>query len=106
MQSVTVIAQSPNKLNIMYQVLYKEDSISEAFTALIDEIWGKREHMERTIICRKYDECSELYTCIRRALGNKYTEPVGAPDLARFRLVDMYTACTSKSGYSQRVLQQ
>ncbi len=54
--------------------------------------------MERTIIfCSKYDECSELYTCIRRALGNEFTEPVGAPDLARFRLVGMYTACTSKS---------
>ena len=24
-------------------------------------------------------------------------DPVGAPDIARFRLVDMFTACTEKS---------
>ena len=31
---------------------------------------------------------------MKSRLNKQYTEPVGAPDLARFRLVDMFSACT------------
>ena len=31
---------------------------------------------------------------MKSRLNKQFTEPVGAPDLARFRLVDMFSACT------------
>ena len=43
--------------------------------------------------CRAYDNCSHIYMFLRDRLG-KGVQPVGAPDLAEFRLVDMFTACT------------
>ena len=38
--------------------------------------------------------CSQLYLFLKCRLGQEFTEPVGAHDLARFRLVDMFSACT------------
>ncbi len=35
-----------------------------------------------------------IYMYFKRNLKDKFTSPSGAPDLARFRLVDMYTKCT------------
>ena len=32
---------------------------------------------------------------MRNQLGEELTEPIGAPDLAMFQLVDMFTSCTS-----------
>lgn len=34
---------------------------------------------------------------MKSSLGNKAVEPIGAPDMAHFRLVDMFTACTEKN---------
>ncbi len=43
------------------------------------------------IFCRTYDDVTSIYT---RKLKENFTHPPGAPDLAKFRLVDMYTRCT------------
>lgn len=48
------------------------------------------------MFCRTYDSCARIYLYIRNRLGKEFTEPFGAPDLARFRLVDMFTACTER----------
>ena len=51
--------------------------------------------MDRTIIfC---DQCSEIYLTLKSRLGSKITDPVEVPGLARFRLVDMFMACTTKN---------
>jgi ATP-dependent DNA helicase RecQ len=34
------------------------------------------------------------YLFIKNRLGEEFTDPIGAPDRARFRMIDMYTACT------------
>ena len=52
--------------------------------------------MDRVIVyCRTYDSCSMIYLYIKSCLGKEITEPVGSLDLARFRLVDMFSACTT-----------
>lgn len=33
---------------------------------------------------------------MQNRLGKEFTEPISAPDLARFRLIDMFTACTDR----------
>lgn len=47
-------------------------------------------------ICR-YEEVTEIYYFFEQKLRTQFTEPPGAPDLARFQLVDMYTHCTHQS---------
>jgi len=51
--------------------------------------------MPRIILfCKRYDQCSLLYRAFKVELGDSFTYPSGAPDLAKYRLVDMYTRCT------------
>ena len=38
-----------------------------------------------------------VYYFFKRRLGVEFTEPPGAPDLARFRVVDMFSHCTHES---------
>ena len=54
--------------------------------------------MDRTIIyfC-SYDACSMLYLYFKARLGSESTELIGIVDIARFWLVDMFTACTISS---------
>ena len=54
--------------------------------------------MPRTIVfCRRYSECALMYSLFRNALETNFTEPPGAPNLVKYRLVDMYTKCTEAS---------
>ena len=51
--------------------------------------------MPRIIVfCKRYDECSQMYRLFKYYLRDLFTEPPGAPNLPKFRLVDMYTKCT------------
>ena len=38
---------------------------------------------------------SYLYTFFTNSLGKEGTEPVGAPHISQFRLVEMFSACTA-----------
>lgn len=97
MQKPTLVSVPPFKDNIVYAVTEKT-SISHAFIPLAKRLAEKRTDMGRTLIfCRKYDEVTATYHFFKRNLGAQFTEPPGAPDLARFRLVDMFTHCTHES---------
>ena len=90
-----VVTVSPNRPNIKYVVYSKPGTLEEVFAPLVEELKRLRLSMERTIIfCRTYDDCSMLYLFMRDSLGEQFTDPVGAPDRARYRVIDMYTACT------------
>ncbi|KAL5483863.1 hypothetical protein EMCRGX_G020281 [Ephydatia muelleri] len=69
-----IVSSSPDKPNISYSVRVKA-SIEDVFTPLVDKL--------RAVRCRLPRQ--------------EFTEPVGAPNLAMFRLVDMYTGVTRKS---------
>ena len=55
------------------------------------------------IYCHRVKDCSKLYFNFRSGLGDGFTEPLDAPDLYRFRLVDMFSSRTDKSVKSQIV---
>ncbi len=38
-----------------------------------------------------------MYSFFRSRLQVESHEPIGAPDLSRYRLIDLFTACTPKS---------
>ena len=45
---------------------------------------------------RRIEDCSILYQFFLNQLKNELTEPIGAPNVPRLRLVDMYTSVTDK----------
>lgn len=98
MSEPSVVAVTPNRSNIYYSVEKREGDIEQTFTALVNEIREKRLGVPRVIIfCRSYEDVGHIYSFMKSSLGKEAVEPVGAPDVARFRLVDMFTACTEKS---------
>ena len=64
---------------------------------MLERLHADRLDFPQTILyCRRYEHCSNLYLYFKRQLGMEFTEPPGAPDLPRFRLVDMYMSCTEQ----------
>jgi len=49
------------------------------------------------VFCKQYDECSRMYWLFKYFLKEEFTDPPQAPNLAKYRLVDMYTKCTEGS---------
>ena len=41
-----------------------------------------------------YEECSNIYIMFRNLLGVNFTEPPNAPDITKFRQVEMFTSVT------------
>ena len=89
------ISVSPHKKNIVYAVRPKPD-IEEFVHTIVDCLRTLRDNMPRTIIfCRRYRECAHImYQLFELLLGDEFTHPPKAPNLVRYRLVDMYTKCT------------
>ena len=85
-----VVVESPSRTNIVYSVA-EFSAIKETFLPI-----AKRLHQERTqcpriiIYCNNYADCANLYLFFKDYLGNYFTEPPSAPEMPRFRLVDMY----------------
>jgi len=95
MKTPIVVAVSPSKLNILYTIKHSDD-FQQAFAPLVEGLRKKRINFPRTIIyCQKLSDCGCLYTHFRKCLGDDFTEPIDAPDLQGFRLVDMFHSCTN-----------
>ena len=95
MASPIIVAKVPNKLNIKYIVSTGTRNLEETFAPMVEEIRHRRRNMDRTIIyCRTYDSCTRIFLYLKSRLKGGIREPVGVRDLAIFRLVDMFTACT------------
>ena len=91
-----IVSQSPNRHNIKHSLL-RATNREETFAPIVEEIRRSRVTMDKVIIfCRTYDDCSHIYLFLKSRLGGESVEPVGAPDLAEFRLVDLFTSCTQK----------
>lgn len=94
MRDEVVISISPCKQNIIYGIV-PFVTFEDSFKPVVDNLVNDRLSSPRTIIyCRKIDDCANLYLHFRTKLGKHFTEPVGAPDLPQYRLVDMYMSCT------------
>ena len=94
----SMIVKSPDKPNIVYCVSEKMFDVDETFIPILEELRLKRSSMDKTIIfCRSYDQCCEVFLFFKHQLGKEIIDPLISPDLARFRLIDMFTACTTKT---------
>ena len=58
---------------------------------MVSGLLKQRGEFPHTIIyCQRLPECGRIYRHLRYCLGKQFTEPVDAPDLPEFRLVDMF----------------
>ena len=93
-----VVSQSPNKPNITYELHVKRETIEETLAPLVEQLRRERNTMERVLIfCQKYDDVTHIYHFMRSRLGKEACHPMGAPNLVKYRLFDMFTACTHPS---------
>ena len=46
------------------------------------------------IYCQSFNMCANVYVYLSRSLGCEVTEPIDAPDIQEYCLVDMFTSVT------------
>ena len=91
-----ILAKSPCKKNMMYSVS-KFEALATTFKPVVEKLKSERISMPRIIIYGKsFSICADIYLFFRAELGESITEPIGAPNLARFRLVDVFTSVTDQ----------
>ena len=94
MKSPAVVALSPSKANIML-VVKSYDTVTKAFQLMLEQLQEQRVLFPRTIIyCRRFSDCGVLYSMFKTSLGQGFTEPTDAPDLPKYRLIEMYHSST------------
>lgn len=90
-----ILTISPCKKNIMYAVRSFK-SIPVTFGPLLEKLRKERQAFPRTVIyCQHLEECADLWLYFKSNLKNELTEPIGAPNLSRFRLVEMLHCCNT-----------
>ena len=95
MKAPVTIVLPPCKHNLTYLVS-RFTSIVENFSPLLLQLRCERVRFPKTIIyCRKMIDCADLYLYFKQSLLSEFTEPIGAPNLSEFRLVEMFTSCTN-----------
>jgi len=88
------IALSPCKPNIIYNTGTYRTAI-ETFEPLVKRLKEDREESPRLIIyCQSFNMCANVYVYLSRSLGCEVTEPIDAPDIQEYCLVDMFISIT------------
>ena len=94
MKNELVVSVSPARPNIMYAVI-QMNTIQETFSALVTAVAEQSLSMPKIIIyCQSKDDCASLYMYFKDMLREKFVFPNDAPDLPKYRMVDMYTSST------------
>ena len=93
MKDPVLIAISPDKANMSYWVK-ERGTMQETFAPLAAKLRRERTTMQKVICCQRLNDCS--YEFFLSILKHEFTEPISAPNVSKFRLVDMYTSLTQK----------
>lgn len=92
-----IIYEPPTQMNIMYSVSCKT-SISTVCEDVAKNLLKHGNKADKMIIyCRRHLEVACIYEHCQKVLGEAFTFPAGQPNVAKYRLLDMYTRCTSVS---------
>ena len=104
LKSPYVITRSPSKKNLFYCVGVF-NGVEETFRPLARKLKNVRVAFPKTIIYgQSFSMCADIYIFLRRELGTNFTEPVYAPDVPSFRMVDMFTSVTD-AGHKTEIIQ-
>ena len=91
MDNTSLVALPPNRDNITYEV-HSKIEVDELASSLGHSLLDRRTLFPKTVIyVRSYSDCSGIYMHLKRVMGSAFTEPEGSPNLAGFRLVDMFS---------------
>ena len=105
-KSTHIINESPLCSNIRFIVYQRKPKFLESkdcLKPLLNQLTILRTQLPRTIVfCQRY--CTSIYDYFRSELGPNFTEPPHSPDLAVFRLVDMYM-CTTADDVKEEISQ-
>ena len=97
MKKPVFIYMPPAKPNIVYVVLDKP-TIEDVVLPIVNELQTKgTEASKKIIYCRTYDQVSQFYSLFFNLLGSNFTSTPGAVNLAKYRLVDMFSKCTQSA---------
>ena len=87
-----IVALSPYKHNIVYSVGIFKD-IETTFKPIVTRLQAERVGMPRTFFYgRSFEMCANIYIYFKIELQAGFTEPMDAPDLSKFQIVDMFTS--------------
>ncbi len=76
MSKPVLVAKSPNKPNVFYEVRVKAAPPQEVFTPLVDELRVKKETMDRVIIfAQTYEDTTNLYMFFKSQLKQGPSHP-------------------------------
>ena len=96
LESPVVIALSPSKANLIYNVGTFID-VEKTFKPLLQRLKADRMVCPRIIIyCHSYRMCADIYVYLSQGMGCAITEPLDAPNIPSFRLIDMFTCVTDQ----------
>ena len=77
--------------NIVYRVKEKID-MDKFVDEFANELGTKRMNFPKTIVyVRTYTDCYKIYSLMRKKLGLAFTDPPGYPNIAGYRLADMFS---------------
>lgn len=81
---------------MMYSVS-KFESVATTLEAVVARLKAERTKMPKMIIYGKpFGMCDDIYIFFKAELGDNMTEPTHPPNLAKFRLVDVFTSATDQ----------
>ena len=94
MKKAVVVYLPPAKPNIVCVVMDKT-AIEDVVQPIVKELLAKGvEASKKIIYCRTYDQVAQFYSLFYQLLGRNFTSPPGVVNLAKYRLVDMFTKCS------------
>ncbi len=97
MRNELIVSRPPVKSNVMLYSVVQTSSVEETFSLISKRLHQERQACPQMIVyCTNYRDCTNIYLYFKNCLRNSFTEPSDAPDLPRFRLVDMYMSCTEE----------
>lgn len=101
MKEPVVISAPPCLANVTY-IVNDFTSIEDNLMYLVDKLKTEGISMGRVIIyCKRVQDCADLYIFFKENLGSYFLSPTHAPDLSKFRVVDMFTAITDTNVKNQ-----
>ncbi len=76
-------------MEIFLTVLH--DCLDKLSDDIATEVRQKGSRFPKTVVfIRKYRHCWDLYALLLHKLGTDFTDPPGYPNIAKYRLIDMF----------------
>ncbi|SMN01270.1 ATP-dependent DNA helicase RecQ [uncultured Candidatus Thioglobus sp.] len=101
MNRPVLVSTSPFRNNIAYVVVPKIDGDQFCATICTDLRIKRSSYPKTVIFVRSYTDCCTIYLGFRREMGKEILDPLGAPEMSQFLLVDVFTRVNTQEKKEQ-----